>query len=280
MGAASPGDHLGWGLVRSGLLDGTGGPRRGKLAIVVALELNAVTKRYGTRQALSRVELALPEGSALGLLGPNGAGKTTVLRLILGLASPTEGQVRLQGLDPFLSAARRGVGYLPERLLLPGRVRVRSFLELHARLAGVERDAVQDEIVRVSEQTGIASRLSDPLGSLSKGLAQRVGFAQAFLGRPRLLLLDEPSSGLDPIGMREVRDWIQAARARGCSILLSSHLLSEVERVCNRVAILHEGQVVEQGETQRVVREGEALEDAFVRLVGGDSRAQEGGTHD
>lgn len=244
---------------------------------MAAVELIGVSKQFGGRRALSGVDLSLPEGSALGLLGPNGAGKTTILRLILGLASPTDGRVRLQGMDPFLAQAREGVGYLPERLLLPARIRVDAFLALHARLAGVSREAVEDEVAQVSNQTGIGSRLTDPIATLSKGLAQRLGFAQAFLGGPRVLLLDEPSSGLDPIGMREVRDWIGAARERGCSVLLSSHLLSEVERVCDRVAILHEGQVLAQGETRQVVREGEALEDAFVRLVRGASAGQEAG---
>ncbi len=231
------------------------------------LELHKVTKHFGSRKALSGVDLALPEGSSLGLLGPNGAGKTTLLRLILGHASPSEGQVQLQGMSPFEPESRVGVGYLPERVLLPGRVRIGSFLRLHARLAGLDSEAVEPEVNRVTELTGISSRLEEPIATLSKGLAQRVGFAQAFLGDPRVLLLDEPSSGLDPIGMREVRDWISAARERGCSVLLSSHLLSEVERVCDRVAILHEGHVIDQGETEKVVRAGETLEDAFVRLV-------------
>ena len=235
------------------------------------LELAGVSKNFGSRRALSSVDLHLPEGSSLGLLGPNGAGKTTVLRLILGLAAPTEGRVHLQGLDPQQAESREGVGYLPERVLLPGRLSVHRFLELHARLAGMEASAVPDEIKRVAEQTGISDRMDERISTLSKGLAQRVGFAQAFLVRPRVLLLDEPSSGLDPIGMREVRDWILSAREHGGSVLLSSHLLSEVERVCDRVAILHEGRVLEEGRTSAIVREGEALEDAFVRLVKGRS---------
>ena len=109
--------------------------------------------------------------------------------------------------------------------------------------------------------------MEDRLGALSKGLAQRVGFAQAFLGRPSLLLLDEPTSGLDPIGMRDARDWIRTATERGCSVLISSHLLSEVEQLCNRVVILHEGVVRAEGAMNEVVREGEQLEDAFIRLV-------------
>jgi ABC-2 type transport system ATP-binding protein len=147
---------------------------------------------------------------------------------------------------------------------------VDSFLRLHGRLAGVAGFDLEREVERVSELTGIADRLDDALGGLSKGLGQRVGFAQAFIGRPTLLLLDEPTSGLDPIGMREARDWIAAARAGGSTVLVSSHVLSEVERTCDRVAILHEGNLLVEGPIGDVVQGDEQLEDAFVRLVRGE----------
>ena len=233
-----------------------------------ALELAAVSKYFAQRAALSRVSLHLEPGTALGLLGPNGAGKTTALRLILGHTEASEGTVRLQGGDPFRPESRRGVGYLPERLALPSHRTVGAFLRLHAGLAGLRGAEIDRGVQAVARQTGIDSRLTDTLGTLSKGLAQRVGFAQAMIAEPRVLLLDEPSSGLDPIGMREARDWITQAKARGCSVLVSSHLLSEVERICESVAILHEGRVVAAGPIGEIVRPGEELEDAFVRLVG------------
>jgi ABC-2 type transport system ATP-binding protein len=236
---------------------------------MVALELAAVTKRYGSRTALSGVSLAVPAGSSVGLLGPNGAGKTTVLRLLLGFTRPSGGGVLLHGHDPMEPAAREGVGYLPERLVLPGRMSVRGFLRLHGSLAGLVGSQREEEVDEVMEQTGIADRARDRLSGLSKGLLQRVGFAQAFLGKPRLLLLDEPTSGLDPIGVRDARDWIGGARERGCTVLVSSHILSEVERTCDQVAILHEGRVVESGPLEQVVDAGESLEDAFLRLVRG-----------
>jgi len=238
---------------------------------MLALELSSVTKFFGERAALSRVSLGLAPGSALGLLGPNGAGKTTALRLILGHTAASEGAVRLHGGDPARSDSRRGVGYLPERLMLPAHRTVASFLRMHAGLAGLAGSALEEEVQAVAERTGIAGRLGELMGGLSKGLSQRVGFAQALLGNPRLLLLDEPSSGLDPIGMREARDWIAQARDRGCSVLVSSHLLSEVERICDQVAILREGSVVASGPVSEIVQPGEELEDAFVRLVGGAS---------
>jgi ABC-2 type transport system ATP-binding protein len=232
-----------------------------------AIELAGVTKRYGARSALDSVDLTLATGSALGLLGPNGAGKTTTLRLLLGFCQPTEGHVRLRGRDPMDPMARIGLGYLPERLNVPGRTKVRGLLRLHARLAGLNgADALRcaDEAM---EQVGVADRAADRLAGLSKGLRQRVGFAQALIGPPEILLLDEPTSGLDPIGIRDAREWIQAARDRGCTVLVSSHGLSEVERLCDRIAILHEGRIAAQGPLEDIVKDGENLEDAFVRVV-------------
>ena len=231
------------------------------------LELVRVSKRYGARHALRELDLALEEGSALGLLGPNGAGKTSALRILLGFARATAGTVRLQGRTPRDPASRVGVAYLPERLVLPARMTVRSFLRYHAVLAGLAGAEREREVEAALERTGLVARARAQLGSLSKGLSQRVGFAQAFLAAPRLLILDEPTTGLDPIGVRDARDWILGARERGCSILVSSHRLSEIERTCDRVAILDEGSLVASGRLAEVVREGESLEDAFVRLV-------------
>jgi ABC-2 type transport system ATP-binding protein len=232
-----------------------------------ALELIGVSKRYGQRYALRDVDLSLAAGSALGLLGPNGAGKTSALRMLLGFTKASAGTVRLQGLSPRDPASRVGIAYLPERLTLPSRMTVRAFLRHHAVLVGLSGTEREREVDEALEQTGLSARASDRIGSLSKGLSQRVGFAQAFLAKPGLLILDEPASGLDPIGMRDARDWILAARERGCSILVSSHQLSEVERTCDHIAIIDEGTLVAQGGLDEIVEPGETLEDAFVRMV-------------
>jgi ABC-2 type transport system ATP-binding protein len=232
-----------------------------------AFELRGVSKRYGRRFALEEVDLEAPRGACLGLLGPNGAGKTTALRLLLGFARPSRGRVRLHDRDPRQASAREGVGYLPERLVLPRSMSVRRFLELHGRLAGLEDLALARGVAVTLERCGVAEHAAERVDALSKGLAQRVGFAQALLGEPRLLLLDEPTSGLDPLGVRDARDWILAARARGATVLVSSHRLSEVERTCDRVAILHRGRRVASGSLDELVRPGEDLEDAFVRAV-------------
>jgi ABC-2 type transport system ATP-binding protein len=161
------------------------------------------------------------------------------------------------------------VAYLPERLRLPARATVRGLLKLHGTLAGLAEPALTREIDDALELTGLADRADDRIGGLSKGLTQRVGFAQALLGRPELLLLDEPTAGLDPLGIRDARDWLVAARQRGCTLLVSSHVLSEVERICDRAAILHEGRLAAEGALDQLLRPGETLEDAFVRVVRG-----------
>jgi len=236
---------------------------------VFSLELAGASKRYGRRHALAQVDLAVPQGMSVGLLGANGAGKTTALRLLLGFARPTKGAARLHGLDPFDPASRRGVGYLPERLRLPPATTLQRFLRVHAALAGLSGTDLVREIEAVTETTGVRDRLGEPVDGLSKGLAQRAGFAQALLGRPDVLLLDEPTSGLDPLGVRDARAWIESARARGATVLVSSHVLSEVERTCDHVVILREGRIAASGALETLVQPGETLEDVFVRAVAG-----------
>jgi len=234
-----------------------------------ALELAAATRRYGARTALAGVDLAVPVGAAVGLLGPNGAGKTTALRLLLGFTRPSRGGALLRGRDPFDPEARRGVGYLPERLSLPPAMTLGRYLAVHAALAGLRGAAAAHAVDAVLARCGLTARRDDRLGALSKGLAQRAGFASALLGDPELLILDEPTSGLDPLGVRDARDWIRAARARGATVLVSSHVLSEVERICDRVVILHEGRIAAAGSLAELVAPGETLEDVFVRVVRG-----------
>jgi ABC-2 type transport system ATP-binding protein len=234
---------------------------------VKALELQDVVKSYGARAALGGVSLELAEGSALGLLGPNGAGKTTALRLLLGFAAPTSGVVWLRGHDPRDPRARRGVGYLPERVSLPERATVAGAVTLSAGLAGLAGADRGAAVAEMLDYVGLGERARDRIGELSKGLRQRVGFAMALIGKPALLLLDEPNSGLDPLGIRDARSWIQRARDEGAAVLLCSHGLSEIERTCDRVAILDRGKLAASGPIAEIVREGESLEDAFVRVV-------------
>jgi ABC-2 type transport system ATP-binding protein len=234
---------------------------------VQAIEWQGASKRYGERVALEPLALAIPTGTCWGLLGPNGAGKTTALRLALGFARPTSGRVALQGLPPSDARSRVGLGFLPERLALPAHAAVEDWLGLHARLIGLERAEAAGAIRAALERTGVADRAHEPIGGLSKGLRQRVGFAIALLGAPSLLVLDEPTSGLDPLGIRDARGWIEAERARGATIILCSHQLSEVERSCDHAAILDRGRIAAEGPLSTLIGPGESLEDVFVRRV-------------
>jgi len=234
---------------------------------VYAIEWRAASKRYGNRPALEALDLAIPVGSSWGLLGPNGAGKTTALRLALGFARASAGEVSLQGRSPSDPTARAGLGMLPERLALPARATPAQWLALHAELCGLTRGDTPAAIAAALERTGIADRAHEPIASLSKGLRQRLGFATALLGVPTLLVLDEPGSGLDPLGIRDARGWIESERTRGATVLVCSHQLSEVERSCDHVAILDRGRVVASGALRDLVGPGETLEDVFVRAV-------------
>lgn len=206
-----------------------------------------VAKHYGGVQALDGVSLQVMPGEVFGFLGPNGAGKSTFVKLLLHLTRPTSGVVRLFGYPAQHTAARRSVGYLPEVMRAYGYLRVGEFMRLHTRLAGITTRQARSEIERCLARTGIASLASRAIRGLSKGQLQRLGLAQALLGNPRLLLLDEPASGLDPIGTRDLRDLLQQLRGEGVTVFLNSHNLTEVERVCDRVAILNHGRILRIG---------------------------------
>jgi ABC-2 type transport system ATP-binding protein len=209
------------------------------------IEVRGLVKRYGELVAVDRVDLTVERGDVFGYLGPNGAGKTTSLRMMLGLIRPDEGSVRLFGRDPQLGvAALEGVAGFVEAPAFYPYLSGRENLRLCAALDGGEAAARIDEVLDVVEMSG---RAGDRVGGYSHGMRQRLGIAAALLRRPRLLLLDEPATGLDPGGMRDMRELIRDLAARGITVLLSSHLLVEVEELCNRVAIVRRGGVVYEG---------------------------------
>lgn len=223
----------------------------GKLAI----ETERLRKVYGGKVAVDDVTIAVPEGEVFGFLGPNGAGKSTTIKMLLGLAFPTSGTARLLGQPLGTIAAKRQIGFLPEQFRFHEWLRGVEFLDFHGELAGVPRAERRRRIPEVLELVGLAGRGNDRLRTYSKGMLQRVGLAQALLNDPALVFLDEPTSALDPIGRREVRDIIRVLKARGMTVFLNSHLLSEVETVCDRVAIIDRGRVVRQGMLDDLLRE-------------------------
>jgi ABC-2 type transport system ATP-binding protein len=215
-----------------------------------AIHTVGLTKRYGAVAALSGLSMSVPRGEVYGFLGPNGAGKTTTVKLLLGLARPTEGDGMVLGAPMGSTQARAGVGYLPELFRYQSWLTAREVLALHLELARVERSSWRDEIRQALRTVGLESRADDRVSTFSKGMQQRLGLGAALLGRPELVLLDEPTSALDPVGRHDVREVIRGLRERGVAVFLNSHLLSEVERVCDRVAVVDHGRVVAQGRLQ------------------------------
>jgi ABC-2 type transport system ATP-binding protein len=233
-----------------------------------AIEITSLRKVYGSTAALHDLSLTVEAGEVFGFLGPNGAGKTTTVKVLLGLVRPTSGEARIFGLPSSDPQARRLVGYLPENFRFQEWLTGTELLELHADLADLATDERQRRIPEVLQLVGLADRAGDRIKTYSKGMMQRIGLAQAIIHNPRLLLLDEPTSALDPIGRREVRDLIRTLSARGMTVFLNSHLLSEVEMVCDRVAIIDRGRVVRTGRLDDLVRGAPELSITVDRVDG------------
>jgi ABC-2 type transport system ATP-binding protein len=220
----------------------------------VALAARELTKRYGQTEALGGVDVEVGEGELVGLLGPNGAGKSTLVKIACGLVRPTSGAAEVCGAPAGSHAARAALGYLAELFRFPGWATADEVLELHQRLAG--STAGPAERTELLTLVGLLDARRRPVDEMSKGMQQRLGIAQALVGSPRLLLLDEPTSALDPVGRRTVRTLLESLRERGISVLLNSHLLSEVELVCDRVVIISRGKVVAAGTPSDLARPG------------------------
>ena len=209
-------------------------------------------KHYGATVALEGVDLEVGPGELVGLLGPNGAGKSTLVKIACGLVRPSSGSAQVAGAPAGSAAARGAIGYLAELFRFPGWLSAAELLSLHQRLAGSEGG--QAERAELLELVGLADSAGTKVDAMSKGMQQRLGIAQALVGAPPLLMLDEPTSALDPVGRRIVRDLLVELKRRGTSVLLNSHLLSEIERVCDRVAILSDGRVAAQGSPAELAR--------------------------
>jgi ABC-2 type transport system ATP-binding protein len=217
-----------------------------------AFAASDLRKRYDSSEALRGVSLEVPEGEVVGLLGPNGAGKSTLAKIACGLVRPTGGSAEVAGHPAGSSEARARIGYLAELFRFPGWITADELLRLHQRLARSEGGAAERS--DLLELVGLSDAAGKRAGKMSKGMQQRLGIAQALVGRPNLLLLDEPTSALDPAGRKVVRELLAEVRGRGVSVLLSSHLLSEVELVSDQVVILVEGEVVERGTSAELRR--------------------------
>ena len=222
----------------------------------LVVEAAGLTKRYGRTMALDGLDLEVRRGEVFALLGANGAGKTTAMKILLGLTAPSGGGARLLGLPLGDPSARRRIGYLPELFRYQGWLDGREVLRLHAELAGLPREGWNASIDEALATTDLRARADDRVATYSKGMQQRLGLAVALLGTPELVVLDEPSTALDPVGRHELRATIRGLRDRGTTVILNSHQLSEVEQVCDRVAIIHRGRMLVVGSLETLLSPG------------------------
>jgi len=244
--------------------------------MAAVIEINNLTKRYDTTTAVSRVSFSVEPGEIMGFLGPNGAGKTTTLRILTGLLAPTEGSVRIDGLDVTTRSldVRRRIGYLPENVSLYPEMRVQEYLSYRARIKGVgrrERPGRLDEVMNRCAVGDVRRRL---IGRLSKGYRQRVALADCLLAHPKILILDEPTVGLDPHQIRQTRQLIMEL-GRTATILLSTHILPEVEMICQRVTIIDQGRIVAVDSPENLRRQLTAGAPSVHVELRGDSSAME-----
>lgn len=225
-----------------------------------AIETIGLRKVYGQKVAVDHLTLTVPRGEVFGYLGPNGAGKTTSVKMLLGLIRPTAGQATLLGRPLGDREAKRRIGFLPEQFRFHEWLKAGEFLDFHGELYGMTSAERRRRIPEVLELVGLGSRAKDRLRTFSKGMLQRIGLAQAIINQPELVFLDEPTSALDPLGRRDVRDVIRTLKAHGMTVFLNSHLLSEVEMVCDRVAIVHQGRVARLGSVDELLHKEISLD--------------------
>jgi ABC-2 type transport system ATP-binding protein len=236
-----------------------------------AIHCIELSKSYGRTVALAGLTMTVPRGEVFGFLGPNGAGKTTAVKLLLGLVESTGGEGWVLGRPLGDIAARRGIGYLPELFRYQPWLRGREVLRVHCELARLPRATWADETARVLKLVGLGDRGEDRVRTYSKGMQQRLGLGVALLGTPELVFLDEPTSALDPVGRYDVRQVIHHLRERGTAVFLNSHLLTEVEMVCDRVAMVDRGRVIATGTLDELLG-GHACR---VRVTGLDVRQRQ-----
>ncbi len=209
-----------------------------------AIETDGLRKVFGSYAAVKSLTLRIQQGEVFGFLGPNGAGKTTSIKMLVGLITPTAGKALLLGMPLGDRRTRERIGFLPEHFRFQEWLTAAEFLRLHGQLFGVDRNELPKRIDALLERVGLADFRNRQLSTFSKGMLQRIGLAQALINKPALVFLDEPTSGLDPVGRILVRDIIRELRKEGTCVFLNSHLLSEIEVTCDRVAFISHGEVV------------------------------------
>ena len=224
--------------------------------------------RQATKVALNGLDLEVRAGEVFGFLGPNGAGKTTTMNVLLGFVPPSSGEASLFGIDVRQPIARQRIGYLPELTYYYKFLTAEELLRFYAKIFGLARSETDKRIAELLKLVELEAAAKRPIKSYSKGMQQRIGIAQSLINNPDLLILDEPTSGLDPLGRMKVREIIQRLKHEGKTVFFSSHELGEVETVCDRVAIIHQGELKAVGTVAEISTGHENLEKAFLRIVG------------
>ncbi|MDX9786236.1 MAG: ABC transporter ATP-binding protein [Desulfobacterales bacterium] len=229
--------------------------------------LDSVTKKFGAVTAVDHVSYAVKKGESFALLGPNGAGKTTIVRMLLGFINPSAGRITINGRPAVDPESRKPIGYVAEQHMMPPYLSGVEYLLRHASLIGLSRQDAGKEVERVLEIISMKGQEKKKAAAYSRGMKQRIGLGAALLGKPELLILDEPISGLDPIGIRDFRKILETLHDKGMTVMLNSHLLSEVEKTCETAAIMYKGKILVKNTIHAIVKDHETLEDVFFRFV-------------
>ena len=229
--------------------------------------LDSVTKKFGALAAVDNVSYTIQKGESFALLGPNGAGKTTIVRMLLDFIKPSSGSITINGRPASDPQSRKHIGYIAEQHMIPPYLSGFEYLSRHASLIGLSGKNAAKEVDRVLEIVAMQGPERKKSAAYSRGMQQRIGLGAALLGQPMFLILDEPVTGLDPIGIRDVRKILENLRGQGVTVILNSHLLSEVEKTCETAAILYKGKILIKDTITSIVKDNETLEDVFIRYI-------------
>jgi ABC-2 type transport system ATP-binding protein len=240
--------------------------------VQIALSIRNLSKEYtnfgGSHRVVSNLTLSVPRGEVFGFLGPNGAGKTTTIKMIVGLAFPTRGTIEIFGEPSNTRTVRARVGFMSENPYFYSYLTAQEFMLFSASLLNLSSIIAHERTASLLNMVGLSGAADQQIRTFSKGMNQRLGFAQALLGDPEIVFLDEPLDGLDPLGRVDFKRMIQALKKEGKTIFFNSHILSDVQELCDSIGIIHKGKLVESGPLTRILKGRESLEEHFIRVVG------------